>query len=460
VDADTYEDRRQEHVARWGSLLGDRLERLQWSGAALERHRTGALRALLAEARAGSPWHRERLRGLAICSISAEDLTALPTMTKDDLMSHFDDISTDPRVSLEGAEAHLRGLTADRYFQDDLHVVASGGSSGQRGVFVYGWDAWVDVHLGLGRFLIADLMARPDAGGTVLGLVTASNATHMTTAVASTFASSMVDARSFPVTLPVEQIVAGLNATEPTTLTAYASMLGVLAAEATAGRLRIAPRRVFATSEPLLPEIRDAAEEAFGEPVANVWGTSEGGVMAVGCRRSAGMHLNEDLVIIEPVDEANRPVPPGEGAAKVLVTNLFNTVQPLIRYELTDEVVMLDEPCPCGSAHRRVADVQGRLDDVFTYGRLAIHPHVLRTVLGRHAALSEYQVRQTPAGACVLAVTGAGALDADRIVNELEGAMRSAGLAEAEARVEVVAGLDRHGSTGKLRRFVPLSPAP
>ncbi|MBA2282334.1 MAG: phenylacetate--CoA ligase family protein [Acidimicrobiia bacterium] len=451
--------RRQEHVARWGELLGDRLERTQWSRATLDTHRTGALRALLAEARRGSPWHRERLAGIDVHSIIADDLGALPTMTKDDLMSHFDDIATDRRVTLEATEAHLRDLTTDRYFEGDLHVVASGGSSGQRGVSVYGWDAWVDVHLGLARHLIADLMARPDAGGTVMGLVTASNSTHMTTAVATTFANPMVEIRSFPVTLPVRTIVAGLNAAQPTSLTTYASMLGVLATEAAAGRLRIAPRRVYATSEPLLPEVREAAEAAFGEPVANVWGTSEGGVMAVGCRQATGMHVNEDLVIVEPVDEANRPVAVGERAAKVLVTNLFNPLQPLIRYELTDEAVVLDAPCACGSAHRRFADVQGRLDDVFTYGGTAIHPHVFRTVLGRHRAIAEYQVRQTPAGACILAAAaGAGdRVEVDLVTKELFEGLRQAGIPDPDVAVEVVASLERHASTGKLRRFVPLS---
>ncbi len=459
MDTAAYEGRRQEHVARWGELLGARLERSQWSRTALDDHRTAALRALLAEARRGSPWHRERLAGIDLDSITADDLSALPTMTKDDLMSCFDDIATDRRVTLEGAEAHLHDLTTDRYFQGDLHVVASGGSSGQRGVFVYGWDAWVDVHLGLGRNVLADLMARPDAGGTVMGLVTATNATHMTTAVATTFASPMVEIRSFPVTLPVATIVAGLNSTQPTTLTTYGSMLGVLAAEAVAGRLRISPRRIYATSEPLLPEVREAAEAAFGEPVANVWGTSEGGVMAVGCRRAAGMHINEDLVVIEPVDETNRPVAAGERAAKVLVTNLFNPVQPLIRYELTDEVVALDGACPCGSPHRRIADVEGRLDDLFRYDDRTIHPHVFRTVLGRHPVIAEYQVRQTPAGACVLAATGARleAAEVDLVAKELSEALVQAGVPEPEVTVELVPVLERHASTGKLRRFVPLT---
>jgi phenylacetate-coenzyme A ligase PaaK-like adenylate-forming protein len=76
--------------------------------------------------------------------------------------------------------------------------------------------------------------------------------------------------------------VAGLNAYQPLALMGYPSMLVLLAAEARAGRLRILPRRITTTSEPLLPEVRQALTEAFCAPVANMYGTSEAGPVGVG----------------------------------------------------------------------------------------------------------------------------------------------------------------------------------
>ena len=61
------------------------------------------------------------------------DLERLPVMTKADLMDNFDDIVTDARLSRDLCEDHLE--RADEYLLDEFHVVASGGSSGQRGVF-------------------------------------------------------------------------------------------------------------------------------------------------------------------------------------------------------------------------------------------------------------------------------------------------------------------------------------
>ena len=127
----------------------------------------------------------------------------------------------------------------------------------------------------------------------------------------------------------------------------------------------------------------------FRFPVT-LYGVSEGGGAAVPCAHKRS-HLSEDLMIVEPVDEAGRPVAPDTHAAKVYLTNLYNRALPLIRYGITDGVTILAEPCRCGSAHRCIADIQGRLDDVFIYAGRRIHPHVFRSVLAQHAGVIEYR---------------------------------------------------------------------
>ncbi len=449
----THAETTARHRADWATALGPHLERLSWDRPQIEAHQTAALRGLVGHAQARSPWHRARLGAVDAATLQLDDLASLPTMTKADLMGAFDEVVTDDRLRLADAEDHLAGVQGDGYLLGDLHAVASGGSSGDRGVFVYGWEAWIDVHLGLVRRLIHDAVADGLSSLPEVGLVTARDATHMTTAVAATFASDAVVVHPLPVSLPLREIVAGLNAAQPGNLTVYASMLGVLVEEAERGRLRIVPRRIVTTSEPLLPEVRRRAEAVLGAPGANCWGTSEGGIVAVGCWQAGGMHLSEDLVIVEPVDAEGRPVAPGVTAAKVLLTNLFNPLLPLIRYELTDEVVVLDEPCPCGSAYRRVDDIAGRTDDLLVYAAATVHPHVVRSVLGHHPEIAEYQVRQTPAGIEVLLTTE---VDGPAVAAELEVALAAAGLPGPEVTTRRVDRLPRHPRTGKLSRFVPL----
>jgi phenylacetate-coenzyme A ligase PaaK-like adenylate-forming protein len=193
-------------------------------------------------------------------------------------------------------------------------------------------------------------------------------------------------------------------------------------------------------------------------PVGNAWGTSEGGGVGIPCEH-ARSHLSDDLVIVEPVDEDGRPVAPGERSAKLYLTNLFNQALPLIRYEITDEVTLLSEPCPCGSAHRCVADIHGRLDDVFVYDGRRVHPHVFRSSLGRRAGIVEYQVRQTEDGARI-AVRCGGSVDLERLGSEIADGLAALGVPRPAVEITVVPRLERDGGPAKLRRFVPLSAQP
>jgi len=167
------------------------------------------------------------------------------------------------------------------------------------------------------------------------------------------------------------------------------------------------------------------------------------------------MHWPDDMVIIEPVDEHGKPVPAGVPAAKILITNLYNLTQPLIRYEITDELTLLDEPCPCGCAHRRIANITGRQDDLFRYdGGIVVHPVVFRSPLGRDRTVIEYQVTQTPRGAAITVRSdGDGGLQSLRqqIITDLT----KAGLTDPEVTVTKVDSVARL-PTGKLRRFIPL----
>ena len=452
-----YQDLRQRHVGALMAMMPEMVQRLSWPAERIRREREERLRALLRLAKARSPWHRARLRDIDPERAREEELQSIPPMTKQDLMEHWNEIVPDVRLPLDVVEAHLAGLTTDRYLLDEFHAVASGGSTGRRGVFVFGWESWAMAHAGFMRRTLWDRSVDPELAAlpNTVAMVAAQNATHMTSALGQTFSNPMVNIEHFPVTQPLDAIVAGLNAFRPTTVIGYASILRILAAAARDGRLRIAPRRVISTSEPLLPEIRETVEETFRAPVANIWGTSEAGPMATGCWRGSGTHLCDDLVIIEPVDQDGRPVPLGTTSDKVYLTAISNPTLPLIRFELTDRITVLDTPCPCGSAHRLIADIEGRLDDAFVYGSdVLIHPHVFRSVLGREAGVVEYQVRQTARGADVLAL---GAFcDAVVTGQRLESELGRLGVPSPCVTVRVVPALERQ-ATGKIRRFVPLA---
>ena len=445
---------RERHVREKRALTPALVERISWSAERLAEERRLRLRALLRLAKERSPWHRERLREVDPESFEEAWLGQLPTMTKDDVMGSFDRIVTDPRLTLERVEEHLASLGSEpAYLLGRYQAIASGGSTGRRGVFVYGWDAWTVNYVGWFRYLLRAFAGRPFT----MALVAAGSATHVSSALLRTVADPAAIATSrVPVTLPFERICAELSELQPDVVLAYPTALRQLTEAAEAGELRIAPRALVTGGEPLLAEIRAACREAWGTPVQNWWLSSEGGPMAIGCGHEAGLHLSDDLVVIEPVDRAGTAVPAGVRSDKVYLTNLFNDALPLIRYELTDEVTLLDGTCPCGSAHRLIEDVQGRLDDSFVFpGGLVVHPHIFRSPLGRERGIVEYQVRQTERGAAIV-VCCASEVDLATLRRAVVERLAEVGLAAPEVTIEVVERLGRQTS-GKLRRFVPLA---
>ncbi len=454
-----YERLRERHLVDARRRAPEMVDRLYWSADQLDEHREAALKGLLRAAVRSSPWHRQRLAGVSPEDASVSSLVELPTMTKDDLMEHFDQIVTEPELRLVAVERYLNELAPgrDRYLLDRFTAVASGGSSGRRGVFVYDWDAWTTLYLGLRRRLIQAVQHDPAFGQLpILISVASSHLTHTVAAFNRSFAGAHFANRNIPVSTSMSEIVTTLNKAQPGILFGYPSALHMLTNEAAEGRLAIAPRYLVAGSEPLLPEIRTAVERTWGAPIINTWGASEGGALGVSCELG-GMHLSDDLLIIEPVDDDGRAVPPGATAAKIYLTNLYNHTLPLIRYEITDEVTLGHQPCPCGSAFRLVGDIQGRLDDVFTFGTLRVHPHLFRSWLGREPSIIEYQVCQTESGADI-AIRATGPIELDRVRKGIVEDLRRLGLSSLNVTVALTHAIDR-GTAGKLKRFVPLPPS-
>lgn len=100
----------------------------------------------------------------------------------------------------------------------------------------------------------------------------------------------------------------------------------------------------------------------------------------------------------DPVDAEYRPVPAGEPAHTVLISNLANRVQPILRYDLGDSVVQQPGPCPCGNPLPAVR-VQGRCAEVLTFrtdgDRVTIPPLAFSTLADRTPGLQMFQIVQT-----------------------------------------------------------------
>jgi phenylacetate-coenzyme A ligase PaaK-like adenylate-forming protein len=258
--------------------------------------------------------------------------------------------------------------------------------------------------------------------------------------------SPFVPVRRFDATSPLPEIVDGLNAWQPENLICYASMGRVLAEEQLAGRLAISPKAVMCSSEVLTAESRRRIHRAFGAEPFEVYAATEPAGIASECERHR-LHLFEDLVVTEVVDENNQPVPAGTVGAKVLVTVLFSRTQPLIRYELSDRVCLSSSSCECGRTFGLVQSVEGRLEDVLALpgaggAPVSIHPVVFDRVLEPYP-IRQWQVVQRPEAIVVRIVRGAGEIDAGAIVADLSRELKTAGAQDPVVHVECVDAIEK-----------------
>lgn len=209
----------------------------------------------------------------------------------------------------------------------------------------------------------------------------------------------MVDHTRAPsVTSRASEIVAGLNAYQPGLLSAYPSALLLLAQEQAAGRLHVRPAFLGSAGETLTQTGREQIEAAFACPVVDLYNATEVNGSTFVCRFGA-MHFSSDWFVFEPVDEQRRPVPASVPSHSLLVTNLANYIQPVIRYELGDSLTMLPGRCVCGSPfpHFRV---EGRTDEILTFpgsdgGQVKLLPLALETVVEETPGLRRFQLVQT-----------------------------------------------------------------
>ena len=376
---------------------------------AIRRLQQARLSELVEFARSASPYYRRLYREVPE---TFTDPRQLPPVGKRDLMANFDDWVTDPHITLAQLKSEqladlsqLGSLFRGRYL-----VVTTSGSTGEPAVLIHDRYSWVVVNVVVRvrerRTLVRASEARdflrrgPRAaalvagGGHFAGVVLTEAARRRAQAIVRRL-------RVFSVLGPLPELVAELNTFKPTLLYGYPSAMIQLAAEQTAGRLRIRPVLAISSGENLPAAGRAAIEAAFGCRVSERYLSSEVPALTSQCRLGA-FHVNTDWYILEPVDADYRPVPAGTASHTVLVTNLANRVQPLIRYDLGDRVTLAAAPCPCGSPFPAVT-IDGRTGDLVSFGApggvtVTVLPLALGTVIEETPGVRRFQAIRTGPG--------------------------------------------------------------
>ncbi len=212
--------------------------------------------------------------------------------------------------------------------------------------------------------------------------------------------------------------------------------------------MRIKPVLVVLSAEGLPPAGYDRISKAFATTVRH------------SCDEH-WLHVNSDWVVVEPVDADYHPVAPGDESHTTLISNLANRIQPILRYDIGDSVLVRPDPCPCGNPLPAIR-VQGRTADLLTFtterGEQVAIPALMFEIVDT-PGIELFQIVQTARTRLRVRLRLTPGADAERVWQAARAeiarvlAQRQLGHVTAERAAE----LPEQSPGGKFRAVLPLT---
>ena len=426
------------------------------------------LRELVDYARENSPYYRELYRDVP----ENWQLSDLPPTDKRTLMARWDDWVCDRSLTLSDAERFMEDLNnVGVKWRGKYLIYTTSGSTGNPLTAVC--DATANNVMG-GISAVRsiarkeDLRALMKRGNRSIGIFADGGFYLGNTSIRSRLKSMPWKKKQMAVSsalYPLDVIVEQLNAFQPAMIGGYPSHLELLIDEAEAGRLRISPVLIMTGGEYLSDSLRRRLSETFRCTVQTSYSCTEGGTVACECPHRH-FHVNDDWLIVEPVDAEGNPVPDGVRSDKLLLTNLYNYTQPFLRYEITDRVILHREPCPCGNPSPWL-ELEGRTDDVtrFTAGdrTVKIAPLAVYAVLKEVHELRRFQALVFPGNRIELRLESAEGVSREEAFEKAKAALTAYLASQSVTDVTVALSDDaprQHPKSGKFKHVINMEKEP
>ena len=298
-------------------------------------------------------------------------LSDLPPTEKPTLLANYDDWVTDRRIHLADVLEYVnRDASKDQSrFLGDYTALRTSGSTGNPLPMVRD-DYHNKIH---GQLIGQRLLEGANADAMDISKHRRASVIHLSNGASSYGAFLRMKAAhpecadnllGISVLESVDSIVEKLNDFQPETMAGYPSMMVRLAVEQLQGRLHLSLKHLATSAEMLSEENFHLLREAFQCPVANNYCMTEGGEIAM-THNCPHLHINDDWVIVEPIDkDGNLITDPDQWSDAILVTDLSNFVQPIIRYRVGDVVRVRPSTYDCSPLP--ILQIQGRSFDNYT----------------------------------------------------------------------------------------------
>ncbi len=339
---------------------------------------TRLLRKQLEWARTRSPWYRKKLAGIDIDQVSADDLSALPFTTKEELSEHFQEFFAVPESEI-------------------AEMVFTSGTTGSACPLLFS-------HYDMARLEWNEERALKLAGITKMDrvLTTCTIDRCFIAGIAYYLGLKKIGACAIRGGLnAIEGHFDALSLLKPTVVIGVPSFLRRLGLAAREHGISLeGVRLLLLVGEPIRTE--DLALNHLGREVAEIWNADVRGTYASSeicaslteCAAGCGGHVPEELVVSEIVDKDGRRVPDGE-PGELIQTPLQVSGMPLVRFRTGDVTFLRKEPCACGLTSPRVGPILGRLAHMLKCRGTTLFPQTLNSVLQAEPGIADFYVTAT-----------------------------------------------------------------
>jgi len=316
----------------------------QLSGTALDKYRNGLITRLVNFAHVHSPFYRERLAPLFRES-DEPNLQAwrdIPILTREELQSNIDRINPNylPKECGEVSMHRTSGTTGSRIGFRSCEIVQIAETCMMHRL--YRWHGF-------------DLTA-PMASIRAYG----QRNTNVKPAARWAFPGPNAPHYKLHLKTPTEDQINWLIQIRPTYLMTYPSIAHELADDPQSHRLtEIGLKGIVGLSEVAHDDFRAAVRARFGFDLAQIYGCSEMGAIALQSAAEDGLSVCEETVLVEILDEKDKPVEPGV-TGRVVLTSFYNYATLFIRYAIGDYASWRSEKYPSTSSLRQLRRVEGR----------------------------------------------------------------------------------------------------
>jgi phenylacetate-CoA ligase len=331
------------------SILGE-LERSQWLATGrIEEIQRGKLMALLEHASTHVPYYRNLFaqKGIRTGEIdSPSDLGVIPFLTKKIIGENKEGLVTEDQ-SRKGYASSTGGSTGDTLY---FHIDSAAASIRRANTARQLWNLGIEIgdrQLKLWGFSFEKSFVRRLAGG------------------AKNFFNNLRCISSFDMSERTMREYASLERSfRPQLIVAYPSALMFFSEFCRKESIGLhSPKALVSSGEKLYPHQREMIEEVFSAPVYDRYGSREFADVACECSKREGLHIMNDLYVVEVIHESGRPAEDGE-AGELVVTDLSNHYMPFIRYRTGDLAVPSGRSCSCGRGMPMLERIDGRTFDV------------------------------------------------------------------------------------------------